>query len=82
MASKDELFLATLRSRYMSETEIDNNTANRMVKDAKGCLAKLTLQVVMAEIPAATGAMFNAPQVYAEMVNVIEEVTARFAPGA
>jgi hypothetical protein len=80
-ASKNELFLATLRTRY-TEVEISDATANKMVKDSEGCLAKMTLQVVMAEIPAATGAMLNAPQVYAKMVDVIEEVTAKFAPGA
>ena len=79
--SQDELLLATLRTRY-TEVEISDATANKMVKDSEGCLAKMTLQVVKAEIPAATGAMLNAPQVYAKMVDVIEEVTAKFAPEA
>ena len=79
--SQDELLLATLRSRY-SEREIDNATAHKMVKDSKGRLSKLTYQVIIREIPAASGAMLNAPDVYAKMLEVIDEVTAKFAPGA
>jgi hypothetical protein len=78
---KDELLLITLRTRY-SESEINDATANEIVKDCEGRLAHLTLKVIMHEIPAATGAMLNAPLVYFEMLNVIQEVTARFAPGA
>jgi len=80
-ASQDELLLATLRSRY-SEGEIDNATANKIVKDSKGRLAELTYQVIILEIPAATGAMVNAPNAYLMMRDVINEVTAKFAPGA
>lgn len=80
-ASKDELLLITLRTRY-SESEIDNDTADTMSKDSEGRLVQLTLQVIMRENPAATGAMMNAPDVYAEMLSVVQEVTARLAPGA
>jgi hypothetical protein len=79
--SKDALLLATLRTRY-SVYEIDNATANKMVKDSKRRLAKLTNQVISLEIPAATGAMVNAPTVYLKMLEVVNEVTAKFAPGA
>lgn len=79
--SKDALLLATLRSRY-SAGEIDNATANKMVKDSKGRLAQLTNQVISLEIPAATGAMLNAPNVYLKMLEVVNEVTAKFAPRA
>lgn len=78
-ASQDELLLATLRSRY-SEGEIDNATANKIVKDSKGRLAELTYQVIILEIPAASGAMLNAPDVYGKMLEVIDEVTAKFTP--
>jgi len=81
MASQDELLLMTLRTRY-SEAEIDNVTAHEMVKRSRRRLAKLTLEVIMLEIPAATGAMLNAPDVYYNMVDVVEEVTGKFAPGA
>ena len=80
-SSQDELLFATLRNRY-SEGEIDNATANKMVKDSKGLLAKFTCQVIMLEIPAATSAMLNAPDVYYKMLGVIDEVTDKFAPGA
>ena len=81
IVSQDELLLATLRCRY-SQQEIDDNTANRMVKDSDGHLSQLTLQIIMLEIPAATGAMMNAPQVYTDMIDVVMEVTSKFAPGA
>jgi len=82
-ASHDELLLVTLRSRYSEyDGEIDNATANKMVKESKGRLAELTNQVIILEIPAATGAMVNAPNVYLKMLEVVNEVTAKFAPGA
>jgi len=79
--SKTELLLITLRTRY-SESEIDYATANKMVRDSEGSLVKLTIQIIMREIPAATGAMYNAPDVYYEMLNVVQEATGKFAPGA
>jgi hypothetical protein len=81
-ASKDELLMMTLCSRYAVVRKIDDITANQMVKDSEGRLAKLTLHVIRREIPTATSAMLNAPDVYLEMLDVIEEVTAKFAPGA
>jgi hypothetical protein len=80
-ASRDELLLITLRTRY-SESEINNATASEIVRDCEGRLAHLTLKVIMHEIPAATGAMLNAPRVYLDMLNVVQEVTATFASGA
>jgi len=79
--SKDALLLATLRTRY-SVYEIDEASANEMVKDSKGRLAELTNQVIILEIPAATGAMVNAPNAYFLLLEVVNEVTAKFAPGA
>ena len=78
---KDDLLLATLRTRY-SVSQIDDATANRMVKNSKGRLPELTSQLISLEIPAVTGAMLNAPDVYLEMLEVVREVTAKFAPGA
>jgi len=39
-------------------------------------------QVIILEIPAATGAMVNAPSAYHQMLGVVQNVTVRFAPGA
>ncbi len=50
-----------------------------MVKDSGGRLAKLSLQVVMLENPAARNALLSYPQIYAMMVEVIEDVTTKFA---
>lgn len=80
-ASRDELLLLTLRSRY-SEGRLDNATTGGMVRNSEGRLALLTLQVIHLENPAARGAMLNAPEVYAEMLDIVEEVTAKFAAGA
>lgn len=80
-ASLDDLLLMTLRTRY-SEARLDNATAAEMVRASEGRLAALTLQVIHLENPYARGAMINAPHVYAEMLDIIEEVTAKYAPGA
>jgi len=80
-ASQDEILLTTLMSRY-SVIGIKNLTTNDMVdmiKDSGGQLATLSLQVVMLENPAAKDALLFFPQTYAMMVDVIEEVTAKFA---
>jgi hypothetical protein len=45
-------------------------------------LAKLTVQVIEIENPTARGVMFKAPDIYFEMLDVINEVTAQYAPGA
>ena len=80
-SSKDELLFMTLRSRY-SETRVDDASAIEMVRLSEGYLAALTLQVVLFENPAARGAMFQAPEVYAEMLEILKEVTAEYAPGS
>lgn len=80
-SSKGELLFMTLRSRY-SETRLDDASAIEMVRLSEGYLATLTLQVVLFEIPAARGAMSHAPEVYAEMLEILKEVTAEFAPGS
>jgi NADPH:quinone reductase-like Zn-dependent oxidoreductase len=80
-ASQDEILFITLKSRY-TVFEIKNLTEDDMVdmvKDSGGRLAELSLQVVMLENPAARNALLFHPQIYAMMVEVIEEVTAKFA---
>lgn len=80
-ASQDEILFVTLRSRY-TVVGINNLTAAElagMVKNSEGRLAALSLQVMMLENPAAKDALLFYPQIYAMMVDVIEEVTAKFA---
>ena len=72
--NKQELLLATLRTRYNS-TEIDDSRAARMVSAAQGELTALTIQVIHLENPHAAGAQLRAPDVYAEMLDIILEVT-------
>ncbi len=79
--SKKAILFETLRSRY-SESEIDEAIARRMVKDSKENLVQLTFEIIHREIPAASSALVNAPDVYNEMIDVVEEITAKFAPGA
>lgn len=80
-AANAHLLFLTLRSRY-TEFEIDDATVTKMIEESEGSLAKLTLMVIHREIPAATGAMCNAPSVYLEMLDVVSEVTQKYAPGA
>lgn len=80
-SSKGELLFMTLRSCY-SETQLDDGTAIEIVRMSEGYLAALTLQVVLFENPAARGARLQAPEVYAEMLEILKEVTAEFAPGS
>jgi len=80
-ASQDEILFVTLRSRY-TVVGINNLTADDMVgmvENSGGRLAALSLQVMMLENPAAKDALLFYPQIYAMMVDVIEEVTAKFA---
>ena len=78
-ASNVHLLFSTLRTRYPL---MDDTTITQMVDECKGSLIELTLIVIHREIPAATGAMCNAPSVYSEMLDVVNEVTQRYAPGA
>jgi hypothetical protein len=83
-ASQDEILFVTLKSRYLV-FGINNLTEDAMVgmvKDSGGQLAKLSLQVVMLENPAARDALLFHPQTYAMMVEVIDEVTTKFAVDA
>jgi hypothetical protein len=80
-ATKTDVLLTTIRARY-SESEIDEDTVLGMIKRSKGKLANLTQEIVLLENSAAIGAMINAPDVFGEMLNVIIEVTERYAPGA
>jgi len=76
-ASQDEILFVALKSRY-TVVGINNLTEDDMVgmvKDSGGRLAKLSLQVVMLENPAARNALLSYPQIYAMMVEVIEDVT-------
>jgi hypothetical protein len=61
---------------------MDEATITKMVDECEGSLTKLTLEVIHREISAATGAMLNAPSVYLEMLDVVSEVTQKYAPGA
>jgi hypothetical protein len=61
---------------------MDDATITKMVDECKGSLVELTLIVIHREISAATGAMLNAPSVYSEMLDVINEVTQKYAPRA
>ena len=78
MAQSDLLFM-TLRTRY-SEYKLDETAVVRMIEESQGKLANLIVQVIHLEIPAATGAMINAPSVYLEMLDVVDEVVSRYAP--
>ena len=80
-ASQDELLFVTLKSRY-TVFGIKNLTEDdmiSMVNNSGGSLAKLSIQVVMLENPAASNALLSFPQTYSMMVEVIEEVTTKFA---
>lgn len=77
-STRDELLLMTLRTRY-SEAQLNNATALEMVKNSQGRLFALTLQVIHMENSFAQKTMLNAPDIYMEMIKVVEEVTNKFA---
>jgi len=80
-ATKTDVLLTTIRTRH-SESELSEETALGMIKRSEGRLEKLIQEIVFWEIfPKAVGAMMNAPEVYNEMLEVIREVTERYAPG-
>ena len=78
---KESLLLATLRTRYKGST-IDDSLAAEMISVAQGSLATLTIQIIHLENPHAAGAQLRAPEVYAEMLDIVGEVTEEYAPGA
>lgn len=80
-ASHDELLLRTLRTRY-SEAELNFSKAMKMVGDSQWRLDWLTIEVIYLENPTAQDAAFGAPEVYREMLEVVMEVTKKFAPEA
>lgn len=79
--SANELLFLTLRTRC-SEAQLDDASAVEMVRTSGGHLARLSLQVIHIENPAARDAMLHAPAKYVEMLDVIKEVTTQFAPGS
>lgn len=80
-ASQDELLLRTLRTRY-SKSQMDDDVATGLVRSAEGKLAALTLAIIELEIPGKVEATrINAPEVYAEMISVVNEVIAKYALG-
>lgn len=70
-ASQDELLLYTLHTRYRW---LGQDEACEMIQRSSGRLVDLTVQVVHRENPSAEGARVNAPEMYALMREVIEEV--------
>jgi hypothetical protein len=80
-ASQQDLLLMTLRTRF---PQTDDETLIQMLGVSEGSLGTLTVLVVHNEFPAwkVEGAMRNAPEIYAEMIEVVYEVTPEYAPGA
>jgi hypothetical protein len=79
-ASKDELLLATLRSRF-SESEIDDERAAEWVAKCEGKLSELAVRVVQCENPGAIEAAYRFPENYALMTKVIRSEVAAITPG-
>lgn len=80
-ASDEELLQLTLASRYPSG-RLEEAAAASMVEAAAGSLVELTRLVIHLENSRADTVMQNAPDVYDEMLDIIVQVTAKFAPSA
>jgi hypothetical protein len=79
-SSKREWLLFTLKSRY--PTELSPEIITEILDNSNESLANLTIQVVLLENPRAREAMVNAHSVYIQMIDIVETITKKYAPGA
>lgn len=79
--SQDELLRRTLRHRLaagamLGDAALSEAEEDTMIREARGSLAKLTLEVAHHENPDLLHLVNNSPDTYREMVDVVIEVTA------
>lgn len=77
----EQVLYATLRSRY-PEQKLGEDALQQMLAESKGDLATLSMLVVHFGNAAANESMLTLPDIYAQAIEIVRDVTAAHAPAA